>query len=49
MQYFGKSVITTKNSIYTVDWDKRVVDGGRFEAPTPFTNGFCQQGYNMVL
>lgn len=49
MQYFGKSVITTKNSIYIVDWDERLVDGGKFEAPTPFTKGFCQQGCNMVL
>lgn len=49
MQHFGKSIITTKNSTYTVDWDNKTVEGGRFTVPVSFTNGYCVIGSNMVL
>lgn len=49
MQHFGKSVVSTKNSTYTVDWDSKTVEGGRFTVPVSFTNRYCVIGSNMVL
>lgn len=49
MQHFGKSMVFTKNSTYTVDWDNKTVEGSRFTVPVPFTNGYCVIGSNMVL
>lgn len=49
MRHCGKSIVTTANSRYTVDWDNRIVSGGRLGSPIRFTSGTCHVGDEMIL